>query len=180
MQHLDGFFLCSNGLASSQQRLRKNGLELIAQGSGPLFGCVEFFQQLFRVTVVVCNGVGILAVEIVVARLNLVEADLPGDLGFLAVFTLCPAPPVDAALQVLDADRPGHRVSLLACWHMVLVEPDFPGRHALLKEQQVGADGRIGFEHAVGQAHDGVQVALFQQVLFEAGFYAFAEQRAIG
>src|SRR5437660_4203735 len=85
MKHLHGFSLCSNAFFSSQQRLRENGLELIAQPGGLLFGCVEFLQQLFRVTVVVCNGVGILAVEIVVARLNLVEANLPGDLGFLAV-----------------------------------------------------------------------------------------------
>ena len=52
-----------------QQRLRQNGLELIAQGSGPLFGGVELFQQLFRVTVIVCDSVGVLEIEIVVRAL---------------------------------------------------------------------------------------------------------------
>ena len=83
-------------------------------------------------------------------------------------------------LQVLEADGLGHGVGFLACGHAVLVEPDLFGWLALLKEQQVGADAGVGFEHAVGQAHDGVQVALFQQVFLEAGFDAFAEQRAVG
>jgi hypothetical protein len=55
--------------------------------------------------VVVRNGVGVLEIEIVVARLDLVEADLPGDVGFLPVFTFRPTPLVDAALQVINADR---------------------------------------------------------------------------
>ena len=83
-------------------------------------------------------------------------------------------------LQVLDADGLGHGVGFLACGHAVLVEPDFLGRLAFLEEQQVGADAGVGFEHAVGQAHDGVQVALFQQMFLEAGLDAFAEQRAVG
>ena len=62
----------------------------------------------------------------------------------------------------------------------MLVEPDVPGRLALLEEQQVGADGCVGPEHRVGQADDGVKVALLQQVLLEARLHAFAEQRAVG
>ena len=54
------------------------------------------------------------------------------------------------------------------------------GGLTLGEEQQVGLDAGVGVEHAVGQAHDGVQVALFQQDLLEAGLHAFAEQEAIG
>jgi hypothetical protein len=48
---------------------------------------------------------------------------------------------------------------------------------ALLEEQQVGADAGVGLEDAVGQTHDGVQVALFQQVFLQPRLDAFAEQR---
>ena len=89
-------------------------------------------------------------------------------------------PPVDAGLQVLEADRLGHRVGLLALGDAVLVEPDVLGRRALLEEQQVGADGGVGFEDAVGQADDGVEVALLQQVFLEPRLDAFAEEGAVG
>jgi hypothetical protein len=58
-----------------------------------------------------------------------------------------------------------HRVGLLALGNLVFPEPNVLGRCALLEEQQVGADGGVGFEDAVGQPDDGVQVALLQQVL---------------
>ena len=51
---------------------------------------------------------------------------------------------------------------------------------AFLEEEQVGADAGVGFEDAVGQADDGVQVALLQQVFLEAGLHAFAEEGAVG
>ena len=38
----------------------------------------------------------------------------------------------------------------------------------------------VGLEDAVGQADDGVEVALLQQVLLEPRLHAFAEQRAVG
>ena len=81
---------------------------------------------------------------------------------------------------MLDADGLGHRVGLLAIGNAVLVEPDLLGRLALLKEQKVGADAGIGLEDAVGQADDGVQVALLHQMFLEPRLHAFAEERAIG
>jgi hypothetical protein len=51
---------------------------------------------------------------------------------------------------------------------------------ALGEEQQVGLDAGVGREHAVGQAHDGVQVALGQQLFLDAGLHALAEQGAVG
>ena len=50
---------------------------------------------------------------------------------------------------------------------------------ALLKKQKVGADAGVGLEDAVGQADDGVEVALFHQVFLEPRLHAFAEERAI-
>ena len=43
------------------------------------------------------------------------------------------------------------------------------------KKENVGFDTRVGIEHAVGQADDGVQVAFGQQFFFEAGFHTFAK-----
>ena len=129
---------------------------------------------------IVGDGVRVLEVEVVVAGLDLVDADFPSDFGFLPVLAFRTAPPIDAALQMLDANGSGHRIGFLAIRYAVLVEPDFLRRLALLEEQQIGADAGVRFEHAVGQAHDGVQVALFQQVFLEPGFHAFAKQRAVG
>ena len=81
---------------------------------------------------------------------------------------------------MLDADGLGHGIRLLPIGHAVLVEPDVLGRRAFLKEQQVGADAGVGLEDAIGQPHDGVQVALFHQVFFEPRLDAFAEERAVG
>ena len=40
-------------------------------------------------------------------------------------------------------------------------------------------DGRVGGENAVGQAHDGVQVELAQQLGFDARRHPVAEQKAV-
>ena len=50
---------------------------------------------------------------------------------------------------------------------------------ALLEEQQVGADRGVGLEHGVGQADDGVEVALLHQMFLEPRLDALAEQRAV-
>ena len=62
----------------------------------------------------------------------------------------------------------------------MLVEPHLFGRRALGEEQQVGLDAGVGVEHAIGQANDGVQVALGQQLFLDAALDTFAEQKAIG
>ena len=80
---------------------------------------------------------------------------------------------------MLDADGLGHRVRLLPIGDAVLVEPDVFGRLALLEEQEIRADAGVGFEDAVGQADDGVEVALLHQVFLEPRLDAFAEQRAV-
>ena len=91
------------------------------------FGCFSFAllqlgQQLGGVAVVLLDGVWVLEIEVVVAGLDLVDRDLPGDFISLALL-----PPVDTGLQVLEADRLGHRIGLLALGDAVLVVPDFLG-----------------------------------------------------
>jgi hypothetical protein len=50
---------------------------------------------------------------------------------------------------------------------------------ALGEEEQVGLDAGVGIEDAVGQANDGVQVAVGQQLFLDAGLDALAEQEAV-
>ena len=122
----------------------------------------------------------VLDVEVVAAGFDVGRGDVPGAVGLFAAFALRAAPPVDAGLQVFQSDGFGHGIGFLVVGHEMFVEPDVPGRLAFLEEQEVGADGGIGFEHGVGQADDGVEVALLHQVFFESGFDAFAEQGAVG
>ena len=61
----------------------------------------------------------------------------------------------------------------------MLVKPDGVGGFALGEKQQVGLDGGVRREHALGQADDGVQVALAQQQLFQFAFDAVPEHGAI-
>src|SRR5262249_32956654 len=100
--------------------------------------------------------------------------------GLFAPVALRAAPPVDARLHVLEPDGFGHRVRLLAIGHAMLEEPRLLRRFALLEEEQVRADARVGLEDAVRQPDDGVQVALFQQRLFETGLHALAKERSVG
>ena len=51
---------------------------------------------------------------------------------------------------------------------------------SLVKNKQVGANAGVGIEHAIGQAHNGVQVTLGEQRFLDAGLNAFTEERAVG
>ena len=61
----------------------------------------------------------------------------------------------------------------------MLVEPDVFRRLAFGKEQQVGFNAGVRVKHTVRQAHDGVQVALLGEQLFDLGFHTFAKQRTV-
>ena len=54
------------------------------------------------------------------------------------------------------------------------------GGRALGEEEQVGANTGVGIEDAVGQADDGVQVALAEEGFLNTGLHAFAEEGAVG
>ncbi len=105
---------------------------------------------------------------------------MPSLRGLLAPFATISAPPVDTALEMIQPDRFGHRIGFLTFGHAVLVEPDVRGGSALLEEQQIGADRGIGLKYRIGQADDGVEVALLHQMFLEPRLDALAEQRAIG
>ena len=111
-----------------------------------------------------------------------VDGDAPGLLvfhaGFEAVFFL--APPGALGLELLDADGFAFVVALGAGRIGVLVIPDVGGGRALGEEEEVGADAGVGIEDAVGQADDGVEVALGEEGFLDAGLDAFAEERAVG
>ena len=85
-----------------------------------------------------------------------------------------------SGLELFKAHGFGLVVAFYAFRIGMFVIPDMLGRLAFGEEQQVGFDAGVGAEHAIGQAHDGVQVAFFQQFFLEAGFHAFAEEETIG
>ena len=62
----------------------------------------------------------------------------------------------------------------------MLVEPDLAGGLALGEEEQVGLDGGVRLEHALGQPDDGVQVAFLEQLLLQARLAPAAEEEAVG
>ena len=61
----------------------------------------------------------------------------------------------------------------------MLVEPDGVGGLALGEEEEVGLDAGVGIEDAIGQADDGVEVALPHEEFFDLGLDAFAKERAV-
>lgn len=165
---------------SSEQRLLQNGLQPVAESGRFLLAFLQLSEEYGGVAVVLLDGVGVLEVEVVVACFDLVDRHLPGDVVSLAPLPAGASPPIGTGLEVLEADGSGHRVSLLPLGDAVLVEPDLLRLRSLLEEEEVRADGGVGFEDAVRQADDGVEVALRKQVLFQAGFDAFAEEGAVG
>lgn len=90
------------------------------------------------------------------------------------------APPRLFCGKLFHPHGAGFAVVFIALRIGVLVVPDGFGRLALGKEQQVGFDAGLGVKNAIGQSDNGVQVALGQQLFLQAGFGAFAKQKAIG
>ncbi len=131
------------------------------------------------------DGVGavrVFLVEVVAVSLEGGNVDLPGEFIFDAALETIGlvAPPGFFGGEFLDADGLGLGIALVAGRIGMLVVPDFLGWRALGEEQQVGLDAGVGGEDAVGQADDGVQVALAEQLFLDPRFDAFAEQRAVG
>ena len=126
--------------------------------------------------------VGIFDIEIVAAGLDLVDGDFPGLFGFdpggkIIGFT---APPVDFGLELFKAHGLGFVVAFCSFRVRVFVIPDLFGGLAFAKKKEVGLDAGVGIEDAVGQADNGVQVALDQQLFLEPGLHAFAEEKTVG
>ena len=81
---------------------------------------------------------------------------------------------------MLETDWLGHRVGLLARRHAVFPEPDVLGRLTLLEEQEISPDRCVRFEHGIGQANNGVEVALVEERFLDTRFHTFAKEGAIG
>ena len=139
-------------------------------------------QQLLGVVAHHFGGVWVLLVEVVVGGFDLLNAHPPCAFVFHAGGKAVglAAPPGFLKVELFDADGLGFVVVFHARWVGVFVVPNVFGGFALGEEQQVGFDAGVGGKHAVGQAHDGVQVAFGQQLFFDTGLHAFAKQRAVG
>ena len=174
--------ICKSGYLGSSAGER--GFQFLSQflahfGDGGL-GLLVFGQEFGGVAVGVVHDIGVFDVEVVAARGDVRDGHAPGEFVFLALLFLARfAPPLLLGVEFLDADRLGFVVALDARRIGVLVIPDVFGRLAFGEEQQVGLDAGVGSEDAVGQADDGVQVALFEQLFLDAGLDAFAEERAV-
>ena len=62
----------------------------------------------------------------------------------------------------------------------MLKEPDVLGWPALFKEQEIGIDAGVGSEDALGQAHDGVEVELFEQLVLSVVFTPSPKRKPSG
>src|SRR5690606_25263122 len=139
-------------------------------------------QQLVRVVADLFAHVGVFLVQVPVGGAQGVEADFPCLLVLptAGVAVGGAAPPGFLYLKLFKANGLGRVVILDARGIAVLVVPDMLGGLAFGEEQQVGFDAGVGVEHPIGQAHDGVQIALGEQLFLDAAFAAFAKQKAIG
>ncbi len=123
----------------------------------------------------------VLEVEVEVAGLDGVDGDAPGLLVFHAGFEAVGliAPPGSLSLELFDADRFALVVTLGARRIGVLVIPDVCGGRALGEEEEIGADAGVGIEDTIGQADNGVKVAIGEEGFFDAGLDTFAEEGVV-
>ncbi len=118
---------------------------------------------------------GVLDVEVAAVGQDVAGVDAPGVVVLFAV-----VPPGEAILELFVLHGLGFGVVLAPVGQRLFVVPDPLCGAGAIEEEQVGGDAGVGGEDAVGQAHDGVQVELFQQFLFDAGAHAVAEEGAVG
>src|SRR5690606_11380304 len=103
----------------------------------------------------------------------------PGVLGRFAVGAFLAAPPLGALGELLVAHGSGLRVALAALWRVDLVEPGLLRGAGLVEEEKVRGDLSVRREDTLGEAHDGVQVALFHKLLLDFRADTFTEQRTV-
>lgn len=140
-----------------------------------------FGQEVVHVAGAGVGVVRVLEIEVEVAGLDGVDGDAPGMLVFHAGFeaVLFLAPPGALGIELFNPDGFAFVVALGARRIRVLVIPDVGGGRALGEEEEVGADAGVRIEDAVGQADDGVEVALGEKGFLDAGLHAFAKKGAI-
>src|SRR3546814_20175433 len=89
-----------------------NGLWRSAQRCRLRRGTIELLNKFGWIAMVGINAVRVLVIEVVAARLHLIDADLPSLWPFLAPLALSAAPPIDTVLEMLEPDRLGHRIEI--------------------------------------------------------------------
>src|SRR5437660_11550392 len=99
---------------------------------------------------------GVLDVEVVIARDDVGDRYLPGPLRLCARRESIGliAPPVNLGFKFLELHWLRLVVTLHALGVGMLVVPDVSGGMPLGEEQQVGFDTGVGTEHSIGQADD--------------------------
>jgi hypothetical protein len=85
-------------------------------------------------------------------------------------------PPGKAGGEFLELERLSFRVLLSAFGEGVLVVPDLFSGAGAVEEKEVGRDACVRGEDAVGEADDGVEIKVLEQILFDTGADAIAEQ----
>ena len=132
-------------------------------------------ERLGREVFDVLAGARVLDVEVAAVVADGLDGDTPGAVVFLAV-----GPPGEAVGELLETQWVGLGVLFAAIGQGLLVVPDLAGGAGAVEEEDVGRDCSVGGEDAVGQADDGMQIEFGEQVFFNAGGDAIAEERAVG
>src|SRR5690606_30281046 len=88
-------------------------------------------------------------------------------------------PPLLLRRELLDPERLGLRVALVALGVWVLVEPDLLRRLALCEEEQVRLDAGVGAEDPLRQPDDRVKVGFLHQLLFDARLHSLPEEGSV-
>jgi hypothetical protein len=120
-------------------------------------------------------GARVLAVEVATIGDEFGGGNFPGALVLFAF-----VPPRHERREILELDRRGLGVVLPAFGQRLFVIPDFARRSRAVEEQDVRGNAGVRREHAIGQAHDGVQVEFLEQLFLDARTHTIAEQRAVG
>jgi hypothetical protein len=132
-------------------------------------------HQLFGVAVVDVGDVRVFHVEVVVALLYLSRRDLPCVLVLRAL-----PPPLLFKVKFLYRQGLGAGVRFVSLRIRVLEKPHLLCRPALFDEKNVCFDAGVRAEHAVGEAHDRVQVELFKELALERRFDALPTRNPSG
>src|SRR6266496_3579643 len=106
-------------------------------------------------------------VKVVARNFDLIGIYFPCALIFLSLPPVLAAPPICAAFELLELHWLGLRVAATSLRECELVKPGFVRGSSFLKKQQVCRDLGIRCEDALRKSDNGVQVALFHQLLLD-------------
>lgn len=116
----------------------------------------------------------VLAIEVVVARFDIFDRNLPRMLVLLAI-----PPPLSHRVEFLVTNTAilGVLFHPLREWEFVV--PDFFGRIPLLEKKKIRIDAGIGIEDALREADDRVEIAFGEKLLFDCRLHPLAKERPV-